>query len=135
MFLSRSRGEKLQGTLQMDMTYATIPVFGQQIILYRETLMKYMVRIQEKPHNYPLYYVHSDLDSFILYNDRDIDAQVVEEEKDQDKKQEGKMESVQHKAKFEPFWNMSFDGSYGKLGSGEGVWVCKTGNNHIEGNS
>jgi hypothetical protein len=33
--------------------------------------MKYMVSSQEKPHNYPLYSAHSDLDSFILYNDGD----------------------------------------------------------------
>ena len=28
MLLSRSWGEKIQGTLQMDMIFATIPVFG-----------------------------------------------------------------------------------------------------------
>lgn len=54
------------------MTFATIPVFGQQRRLYRETLMKFMVSTQGSPQNYPLYYVHSDLDSFILYNDGDI---------------------------------------------------------------
>ena len=81
MLLSRSWGEKLQGTLQMDMSYATIPVFGQKRRLYRETLMKYMVSSQEKPHNYPLYYVHSYLDSSILYNDGDIDAQATKVEK------------------------------------------------------
>lgn len=43
MLLSHSWGEKLQGTLQMNTTYATIPVFDQQRRLYRETLMKYMV--------------------------------------------------------------------------------------------
>ena len=43
MLLSCSWGAKLQGTIQMNMTYATIPVFGQQRRLYRETLMKYMV--------------------------------------------------------------------------------------------
>ena len=51
MLLSRSWGAKLQGTLQMDMTYATIPVFGKKRRLYSETLMKYMVGIQEKSHN------------------------------------------------------------------------------------
>jgi hypothetical protein len=29
MLLSRSRAAKLKGTLQMDMSYAAIPVFGQ----------------------------------------------------------------------------------------------------------
>ena len=43
MLLSRSRGAKLQGTLLMDMTYATIPVFSQPRRLYRETHLKYMV--------------------------------------------------------------------------------------------
>jgi hypothetical protein len=62
MLLSRSWGAKLKGTLQLDMSYATIPVFGQQRRLYRETLMKYMVNSQENPHNYPLYSTHSDLD-------------------------------------------------------------------------
>jgi hypothetical protein len=49
MLLSQSWGAKLKGTLQLDMSYATIPVFGQQRRLYRETLMKYMVSSQEKP--------------------------------------------------------------------------------------
>ena len=102
MLLSRSWGSKLQGTLQMDMTYATIPVFGQQRRLYRETLMKYMVSSQEKPHNYPLYYVHSDLDSFILYNDEDINEQVAREEKDHHREQVDQMEIIQHKSKSEP---------------------------------
>ena len=29
MLVSQSCGEKLQGTLQLDMSYATIPLFGQ----------------------------------------------------------------------------------------------------------
>jgi hypothetical protein len=36
MLLSRSWAAKLKGTLQMDMSYATIPVFGQDRRLYRE---------------------------------------------------------------------------------------------------
>jgi hypothetical protein len=77
MLLSRSWGAKLKGTLQLDMSYSTIPVFGQHRRLYRETLMKYMVSIQEKPHNYPLYSAHSYLDSFILYNDDDMGEQIT----------------------------------------------------------
>ena len=81
MLLSSSWGAKLQGTLQMDMTYATIPVFSQPRRLYRETHMKYMVSSQENPDNSPLYYIHTDLDSFILYNDENINDQVTENEK------------------------------------------------------
>jgi hypothetical protein len=82
MFLSRSWGDKLKGTLQLDLSYATIPVFRQQRRLYRETLMKYMVSSQERPHNYPLYLTHSDLDSFILYNDDDMGEQIAQLEED-----------------------------------------------------
>jgi hypothetical protein len=87
MLLSRSWGDKLKGTLQLDMSYATIPVFGQQRRLYKETLMKYMVSSQKKPHNYPLYSAHSDLDSFILYIDGDTkeqDTQLMEDLSGQD---------------------------------------------------
>jgi len=50
------------------MSYATISVFGQPKRLYQETLMKYVVSSQEKPQNFPIYSIHSDMDSFILYN-------------------------------------------------------------------
>jgi len=69
MLLSRSWGAKLQGSLQLDLSYATISVFGQPKRLYRETLMKYVVSSEEKPQNFPLYSIHTDMDSFILFND------------------------------------------------------------------
>ena len=68
MLLSRSWGAKLQGSLQLDMSYATISVFGQLKKLYRETLMKYVVSSQDRPQNFPIFSLHSDIDSFILYN-------------------------------------------------------------------
>jgi hypothetical protein len=40
MLLSKSWDAKLTGTLQTDMAYATIPVFGQERRLYREVLLK-----------------------------------------------------------------------------------------------
>lgn len=43
MLLSRSWGAKLQGSLQLDMSYATISMFSQPKKLYRESLMKYVV--------------------------------------------------------------------------------------------
>ena len=69
MLLSRSWGEKLQGSLQLDLSYATISVFGQPKRLYRETLMKYVVSSEDKPQNFPIYSIHFDMDSFILFND------------------------------------------------------------------
>ena len=53
--------------------------------------MKYMVSSQEKSHNYPLYSVHSDLDSFILYNDGDLDSQIAQFEDDASSLEESKV--------------------------------------------
>jgi hypothetical protein len=123
MLLSRSWGAKLKGTLQLDMSYATIPVFGQQRRLYRETLMKYMVSSQEKPHNYPLYSAHSDLDSFILYNDGDLEEQIAQLEDDTpDSKEDKAITEVRNTATVESeelpadFWSMDFDGAVSKEG-------------------
>jgi len=69
MLLSRSWGAKLHGSLQLDLSYATISVFGQPKRLYRETLMKDVVSSESKPENFPIYSIHSDMDSFILFND------------------------------------------------------------------
>lgn len=49
MLLSRSWSTKLKGTLEMDMSYATIPVFGEKKRLYRETRLAYMVSSKDKP--------------------------------------------------------------------------------------
>lgn len=64
MLLSKSWGAKLQGSLQLDTSYATISVFSQPKTLYRETLMKYVVSSQEKPQNFPIYSVHFDIHLF-----------------------------------------------------------------------
>ena len=40
-----------------------------------------MVSSQEKSENSPLYSVHTDLDSFILYNDESFDELELESEK------------------------------------------------------
>jgi ribonuclease HI len=142
MLLSRSWGAKLQGTLQLDMSYATIPLFGQQRRLYRETLMKYMVSSQEKPHNYPLYSVHSDLDSFILYNDGDMERQIANLEDDvynlEERKatpEEDKTMIIQSDEPIEPLWSLDFDGVVSKEGSGAGVWVSNSKARYTESHS
>jgi hypothetical protein len=128
MLLSRSWGAKLKGTLRLDMSYATIPVFGQQRRLYKETLMKYMVNSQEKPHNYPLYSPHFDLYSFILYNDGDTkekDTQLMEDISSQDEGQEiievAKMKNMITEELPVDFWSMDFDGAMSKEGEGARV--------------
>ena len=63
----------------MDMSYATIPVFNQTRRLYRESHMKYMVSNIDRPNNSPIYSIHSNLDSFILYNEDEISQQEKED--------------------------------------------------------
>ena len=79
MLFSRLWGAKLQGTIQMDGTYATIPIFSQFRRLYREAHLKFMVISSEKPENSPIYSVHTDLDSFILYNDESSNEPELED--------------------------------------------------------
>jgi hypothetical protein len=69
MLLSRSWAAKLKGTLQMDMSYATIPVFGQYRRLYSEVFLKYMVRNKSQPNNHPIYSLEIELGSSIFFND------------------------------------------------------------------
>ena len=49
MLLSRSWAAKLKGTLQMDLSYATIPIFGEQRRLYREKSVGLYDQQQRKP--------------------------------------------------------------------------------------
>lgn len=76
MLLSRSWGAKLKGTIKLDFSYATIPVFGQMRKLYREQKMKYMITSKEKPVNHPVNYVQTDLESFVLFaeNFNEVDS-------------------------------------------------------------
>lgn len=77
MLLSRSWREKLKGTLQLDFSYATIPVFVKLRKLYREKKMKFMISSKGKPINHPIHVVHTDLDSFNLYNDMNSKMMIV----------------------------------------------------------
>ena len=44
--------------------------------------MKYMVSSLDRPNNTSVYSIHSDLDSFILYNENEISGQVKGSEKE-----------------------------------------------------
>src|SRR3984957_9360525 len=67
MLLSRSWIKILGGTLQMDLTYATIPVFGgEHRRLYREAQLAYIVSDETSPTNHPIYALDTDLGSSLL---------------------------------------------------------------------
>ena len=73
MLLLISWASKLKGKLQMDMSYATIPFFGGHKRLYRENRLSYVVSIQDKANNHPLYAIDTDLGCSILFNDSHAD--------------------------------------------------------------
>ena len=69
MLLSRSWAAKLKGTLQIDMSYATIPIFVEQRRLYRENRLAYMISSPKCPQNHPIYSIDTDLGSVIFCNE------------------------------------------------------------------
>ena len=54
--------------MQLDFSYATIPVFGVQRRLYRESRLKYMISSKECPENHPIYAIDTEMGSTIFYN-------------------------------------------------------------------
>jgi ribonuclease HI len=68
--LSRSWMKRLGGTLQMDLSYATIPIFGGvNIRLYRESQLAYVISDEKNPSNHPTYSVDTGMGSCILQID------------------------------------------------------------------
>lgn len=95
MLLSRSWATKLKGTVQMNMSYATIPIFGKKRRLYRENMLAYMISIPKYPENHPIYSIEIDLGSAIFCNNasnEQFDCEIVVE-KEKEQKQEKKVVS------------------------------------------
>jgi hypothetical protein len=76
MLLSRSWVAKSKETLEMDMSYATILIFGQDRILYREVLIKYMVSNKSQSNNHPIYSMETEIGSSIFFNDLSFEEKV-----------------------------------------------------------
>jgi hypothetical protein len=75
LLLSRSWVAKLGGSLQLDMTFSTITVFGGHFTrLYRETRLTYTVSDPQNPNNFPIYIVDQDLGNCILSFDDGLDG-------------------------------------------------------------
>jgi hypothetical protein len=67
MLLSRSWIKTLGGTLHMDLTYSTIPVFGgEHRILYRESHLAYIVSDEAYPTSHPNFALDTELGSSLL---------------------------------------------------------------------
>jgi ribonuclease HI len=109
----------------MDMSYATILVFGQERRLYKEVLLRYMVSIKTQPNNHPIYYVDTEVGSSIFYNNlifEEGNPTTVMAIKDKTEHRTEKITDQQNSAEDE-MWNMSFDGAASREGVGAGVWI------------
>ena len=79
LLLSRSWEAKLVGSLQLDMAFATIPMFGGKFTrLYRETRLAYTVSDPQNPNNFPIYIADQDLGNCILSFDDGLDGCIEE---------------------------------------------------------
>ena len=121
MLLSRSWAKKVGGTLQMDLTYATILIFGgENRRLYIELQFAYIVTDDRNPTNHPLYAVEKDLGTCMLHfsDDNDV-AGMLQVEKEKSVKCIREQE--------DELWQMYFDGSSSKEGVGAGVVLISPG--------
>jgi hypothetical protein len=78
ILLSRSWAKKVVGTLQMDLSCATIPVFGgEHRRLYMEVRSAYLVSDHENPSNHPIYAIEDKLGSSVFHiSDKTTEASV-----------------------------------------------------------
>jgi ribonuclease HI len=114
MMLSRSWIKRLGGTLQMDLTYATIPVFGgEHRRLYREAQLAYIVSDEANPTNHPIYALDTDLGSSLL--------QVTDESETPLQIRKKLSLNQGMPPPITSVWKMFFDGASSNIGAGAGV--------------
>ena len=70
LLLSLPWRKRLGGTLQMDLSYATVPVFGEELKrLYRENQLAYIISDEKNYVNHPIYALGMDFRACILQID------------------------------------------------------------------
>lgn len=112
--LSRSWMKRLGGSLQMDLSYATIPVFGGgSKRLYRESQMSYIISDDQNPENHPIHSVDTGMGSCILQvDDSFLNELLIKQPAEQQKK-----------IGIDDQWTLFFDGACTKESAGAGVVI------------
>jgi ribonuclease HI len=114
MLLSRSWIKRLGGMLHMDLTYATILVFGgEHRRLYREAQLGYIVSDEANPTNHHIFSLDTDLGSSLL--------QVTETPKAPLQIRKQPILNQEMPPPTTSFWKMFFDGASSSMGAGVGV--------------
>jgi hypothetical protein len=115
MLLSRSWIKRLGGTLQMDLTYATIPVFGgEHRRLYREAQLAYIISDEANPTNHPIFSLDTDLGSSLL--------QLTNSPEPLLKLRKKPTTSHEFSSPITSIWKMFFDGASSREGIGAGIF-------------
>ena len=117
----------------MDLSYATILVFDEQIRLYRENWLAYMISNKQNPENHPIYYVDTNMGSSMLFNEVGPQKDELEpadsgssESDYQSAGEDLDSESDDVPVTQEPsdgWWHMNFEGAASKKGAGAGVSI------------
>jgi hypothetical protein len=114
MLLSRYWIKRLGGTLQMELTYATIPVFGgEHRRLYREAQLAYIISDEANPTNHPIFSLDTDLGSNLL--------QLTHAPEPPLKLRKQPTISLKLPPSITPIWKLFFDGASSREGAGSGV--------------
>jgi hypothetical protein len=123
MLLSRSWGKNLRGYLQMDLSYASIPVFGWEFRrLYHESQLEYIISDNDHSINHPIYVVDVDLGSSIFHIDDAIQQYFTLT----------KLVVVPQSSKNQNmFWKLYFDGASSRESAGAGVVLISLENEVI----
>jgi hypothetical protein len=119
MLLSRSWIKRLGGTLQMDLSYATIVVLGgEHRRVYREAQLAYIINDEENPTNHPIFAVDTDLGTSMLQL---TDAPQIHIEI-------GKhpITSCEDSPPNTSVWNMFLDGAYSREREGARVFFISS---------
>jgi hypothetical protein len=112
LLLSCSWSKRLGLTLQMDLSYAIVPVFGGELKrLYRENHLAYIISDGKNSVNHPIYALDTDFGACIIKID---DSQPAPLQLTKPTYQQTDGEST-------PVWSMFFYGSITKESAGAGV--------------
>jgi hypothetical protein len=115
MLLSISWIKRLGRILYMDLTYATIPVFGgEHRRLYREAQLAYIISDEANPTNHPIFALDTDLGSSVL--------QLTNAPEPPLKLRKPLTTSHKFPPSITPIWKMFFDGAFSREGAGAGVF-------------
>jgi hypothetical protein len=114
MMLSRSWIKRLAGTLQMDLTYTTIPVFGgEHRRLYREAQLAYIISDEANPTNHPIFALDTNLGSSLLQLTHALEPPL--------KLRKQPTISPKLPPSISLVWKLFFDGASSREGAGAGV--------------